>query len=155
MPKHKRTQVDIVELSTLIRNSFIGIGVILVLACHNLTMGGVSLSISLSGYIYSNIKGLPTVIKVQNFDKNSTISPKPIYTLLAGAFLFSIGIFVYGYASPKVQVSKHTLTFSDMYGVGINISEIDAITFLHEIPNLKRRVNGFSSGSIKKGTLLT
>ena len=42
-----------------------------------------------------------------------------------------------------------------MYGVGINISEIDAITFLHEIPNLKRRVNGFSSESIKKGTLLT
>ena len=74
------------------------------------------------------LRGLPTVIKVQNFDENSTISPKPIYALLAGVFLFSIGVFVYGYASPKVQVSKHALTFSDMYGVDINISEIDAIT---------------------------
>ena len=51
MPKHKRTQVDIVALSSLIQNSFIGIGVILVLACLNLTMDGVSLSISPSGYI--------------------------------------------------------------------------------------------------------
>ena len=99
--------------------------------------------------------GLLKMVKVQKFDKNNTINPKPIYTLLTGAFLFSIGIFVFGYASPKVQVSKHTLTFSNMYGVDINISEIDAITFLHEILNLKRRVNSCSSGSIKKGTLLT
>ncbi len=88
MPKHKRTQVDIVELSTLIRNSFIGIGVILVLACHNLTMGGVSLSISLSGYIYSNIKGLPTVIKVQKFDKNNTITLSQFILCLRVHFCF-------------------------------------------------------------------
>ncbi|MBZ0242865.1 MAG: DUF3784 domain-containing protein [Bacteroidales bacterium] len=153
MSDDKKKNVDIVGLSTYMRNSLIIIGLSIIAGYYLFKWIGFTVIADSMILIATLIGVLIMVINAQRFDKNKdkTKRAKLTYIILGLVAVFVIGLLTYGYLPTKVNVSDNMIKFSGMYGFEMSISDIDKVEFSDKIPNIKTRTNGFSSGAVKKG----
>lgn len=153
MSEDKKKNVDIVGLSTFMRNSLIIIGLSIIAGYFLFKWIGFSVIADSMILIVTLIGVLIMVINAQRFDKNKnkTKRTKLTYIILGLVAVFVIGLFTYGYSPTRVDVSNNMIKFSGMYGFEMNVSDIDNVELSEMIPNIKTRTNGFSSGVVKKG----
>lgn len=154
MSKEKKKNVDVEGLSTFMRNVFILIGLTIIFGYYILTFFGFNAvaNIIVPFVIVSGV----TVIAIyaQRFDhnKNKAKRTKLTYLILGIVLLFVIGSSALGYIPSKTTFTENTVEFSGMYGFDLEISNIEDIELADEIPLIMTRTNGFSLGSVKKGT---
>ncbi|HNW56473.1 MAG TPA: DUF3784 domain-containing protein [Bacteroidales bacterium] len=153
MSDDKKKNVDIIGLSTYMRNSLIIIGLSIIAGYYLFKWIGFTVIADSMILIATLIGVLIMVINAQRFDKNKdkTKRAKLTYIILGLVAVFVIGLLTYGYLPTKVNVSDNMIKFSGMYGFETSISDIDKVELSDKIPHIKTRTNGFSSGLVKKG----
>ncbi len=153
MSEDKKKNVDIVGLSTYMRNSLIIIGLSIIAGYYLFKWIGFAVIAESMILIVTLIGVLIMVINAQRFDKNKdkAKSVKLTYLILGLVAVFVIGLFTYGYLPSKAVISDNKIKFSGMYGIELNVSDIEYVELLDMIPKIKTRTNGFSSGLVKKG----
>lgn len=153
MSDDKKKNVDIVGLSTYMRNSLIIIGLSIIAGYYLFKWIGFAVIADSMILIVTLIGVLIMVINAQRFDKNKdkTKRAKLTYIILGLVAVFVIGLFTYGYSPSKVDISNNMIKLSGMYGFEMNVSELDNVELSDLIPDIKTRTNGFSSGDVKKG----
>ena len=153
MSEDKKKNVDIVGLSTYMRNSLIIIGLSIIAGFYLFKWIGFTVIADSMILIATLIGVLIMVINAQRFDKNKdkTKRAKWTYVVLGLVTAFVIGLLTYGFLPTKADISDNMIKFSGMYGFEINVSDIDNIELSDKIPNIETRTNGFSSGEVKKG----
>ncbi len=151
LPKDKKKNVDIDGLSTFMRNGLISIGLTIIIGYFLFKWIGFTM-IANSMILIVPIVGVTIlVINAQRFDHNKGKKTKLTYVILGIVITFVIGIITYGFIPSKTLFSIDSVRFSGMYGFEINISEIDSVNLVDNIPTIKLRTNGFSFGVVKKG----
>jgi uncharacterized membrane protein SirB2 len=153
MSKDKKKNVDIVGLSTFMRNSLIIIGLSIIVGYYLFKWIGFTTIANSMILIVTLIGVIIMVINAQGFDQNKykTKRTKITYFILGLVVVFVIGLFTYGYLPSKAVISDNIIKISGMYGFEMNVSDIDNVELSDLIPNIKTRTNGFSSGVVKKG----
>jgi hypothetical protein len=153
MSDDKKKNVDIVGLSTYMRNSLIIIGLSIIAGYYLFKWIGFAVIADSMILIVTLIGVLIMVINAQRFDKNKdkTKRAKLTYIILGLVAVFVIGLFTYGYSPSKADISNNMIKLSGMYGLEMNVSELDNVELVDMIPDIKTRTNGFSSGEVKKG----
>lgn len=153
MPEDKKKNVDIVGLSTYMRNGFVIIGLSIIVGYYLFKwIGFTVIAESIIGIVI--LPGvLIVVINSQRFDKNKDKAKraKLTYSFLGLVAVCVIGLFIYGYSPSKVDISNSRIKFSGIYGFEMNVSDIDGVELSDDLPEIKMRTNGFSSGAIRKG----
>jgi len=153
MPEDKKKNVDIEGLSTFIRNG---------LAITGLTIIGSYFVFKWLGFttvanliiVIVTLAGVTTIaVKAQRFDHNK--SKSKLYILVLGAAIIFVASFLtYGFIPTKVIYDNNSVRFSGMYGFTVNSNEIASVKLVNVIPEIKLRTNGFSVGSVNKGTFI-
>jgi hypothetical protein len=153
MSEDKKKNVDIVGLSTYMRNSLIIIGLSIIAGYYLFKWIGFAVIADAMILIVTLIGVLVMVINAQRFDKNKDKAKrvKLTYVILGLVAVFVIGLFTYGYLPSKAVISDNKIKFSGMYGIELNVTDIEYVELLDMIPDVKTRTNGFSSGLVKKG----
>lgn len=150
MPKDKKKNVDIDGLSTLMRNGLIIIGLLIIIGYYVLKWIGFSqfANFSILIVIFGGI--LILAIKARKFNHNK--KTKQNYLVSGIAIVFVLGLVFYGFSPTKTIINKESIKFTGMYGFEMKIQEVESIELVNEIPSVKIRTNGFSLGSVNKGT---
>lgn len=152
LPEEKKKKVDIRALSTLMRNSLVGMGVLVVLVGFGLiylgltswAFGMVSL-IVLAGTVLM-------VLRAQKFDGNfSTNSPRAIVWTLSIITVLVALLLAAGAQPPKFILDQRNLKITGIYGATIAVAAIQKAELMDQIPPLQMRTNGYAMGSIAKG----
>jgi hypothetical protein len=153
MPKDKKKNVDIVGLSTFMRNSLIIIGLSIIVGYYLFKWIGFTTIANSMILIVTLIGVTIMVINAQRFDhsKNKTNKTKLTYYILGFVTAFVIGLITYGYVPSRAVISNDTIRLTGMYGLEMSASEIDNIELTDIIPTIKMRTNGFSFGVVNKG----
>lgn len=153
LPKDKKKNVDIVGLSTFMRNSLIIIGLSIIVGYYLFKWIGFTTIANSMILIVTLIGVTIMVINAQRFDhnKNKTKKTKLTYYILGFVIAFVIGLITYGYVPSKAVISNNTIRLTGMYGFEMSASEIDNIELTDIIPTIKMRTNGFSFGVVNKG----
>ncbi len=158
MSEEKKKNVDIVGLSTSMRDGLIAIGLIIIFGYYIFKwLGFISIANAIMPFVI--FVGIPfLVIEVQKFDHNKTkkinsshLILKSVILLHLLAFLFAIGLITYGFIPSKATYDNDTIRFSGMHGFELSIDEIESIELSDKLPEIKMRTNGFSLGKINKG----
>lgn len=74
---------------------------------------------------------------------------KKIFTIAIVAIAF--GMLAYGMIPSKAVIEGGLVKFSGMYGVELNLSEIETVQLIDQIPKVNSRTNGLSLLGVKKG----
>ncbi|MCR9154231.1 MAG: DUF3784 domain-containing protein [Bacteroidetes bacterium] len=75
-----------------------------------------------------------------------------IAAIVLGLTLLGVGgLFFYGYQENQIRVEEDRLVISGMYGLEMEGDQIESLELIEELPALSIRINGFSTGRIKKG----
>jgi hypothetical protein len=151
MSEDKKKNVDIKGLSNYLRNGLIVIGLTTIFGYFLLKWIGFSL-LAHSMILVVPITGIAIlVIRAQKFDHNKAKKTKLTALIFVLVVLFVIGLMTYGLIPAKAHFDSDTVRFSGMYGLKMNISDIEQVELAYEIPAIKMRTNGFSFGTVKKG----
>jgi hypothetical protein len=92
------------------------------------------------------------MINASKFDHNRTKKTNLTYLIPVFIFVLVSGLIIYGYMPSKPVFADDAIRFTGMYGFEINIAEIENVALTDKLPKINMRTNGFSFGSIKKGT---
>jgi Co/Zn/Cd efflux system component len=152
MSKDKKKNVDIEGLSTFTRNGFIAIGLTIIIGYYLFKWIGLTMIANSMILIVTLIGVIILVINAQRFDHNKNKKTKLTYFILGLVILFVIGLITYGFIPSKTFYNDETIRFSGMYGFETKITEIENVELTDKLPKINLRTNGFSFGSIKKGT---
>jgi len=150
MSKEKKKNVDIAELSVFMKKGFIILGTaIIVLSIfakiiHKVFIFPIMLPVMLAGVAV-------IVIKAQKYDHNKGRHKIINYIFLGVVFIFVIGMMSRHYVSTKEIFDGERITFTGSYGFDLNISDIETIELVDEIPEIKIRTYGISTGYINRG----
>jgi hypothetical protein len=156
MPKREKAKVDIAGLSSLMRNMFVFIGILIVIAPMFFNWLGLKgfAEASVLIVIFGGI--LILFIKAQKYNNNSVtklIKAKRVLTfiVIALATFGSLGMIIYGNLPSKIYLTENQLIISGMYSINISIDEIQHIEFVSKTPVDFKRTNGFHYGNTMKG----
>lgn len=153
MPQYEKENVDIDGLSTFMRTGFIIIGLTMIIGYYLFKSIGFIAIANLVAPIVILIGVTIMVIYAQRFyhGMNSGKKTTQKYLVVGVVLVFVIGSTAYGYIPSKTNISDNTIQFTGMYGFDLNVSDIENIELANEIPEINRRTNGYSLGSVKKG----
>jgi hypothetical protein len=151
MPKDKKKNVDIDGLSTFMRNGLITIGLSIIIGYYLFKWIGFTMIANSMIPIVTLVGVTILVINAQRFDNNKNKKTKLTYFILGLVILFVIGLITYGLIPSNTIFNNDTIRFSGMYGLKINITEIENVELTNKIPTINLRTNGFSFGAINKG----
>jgi hypothetical protein len=77
---------------------------------------------------------------------------QPIFWSVLIITIVSAGaLFYYGIKAPEVLVDVNQIKIKGMYGITINVKDINQIDTISELPKIKLRSNGFAFGKTLKG----
>ncbi|WP_339715494.1 DUF3784 domain-containing protein [uncultured Kriegella sp.] len=83
--------------------------------------------------------------------KSSRTQLKVGMAILIGTLVFVGAIFYLGYQEDEIIFDKNQITLEGFYGEEIDPSEIQSVKVIEQLPEIKKRTNGFSSGTVHKG----
>lgn len=155
MPRDEKKNVDIQGYSTLFRDCFILIGLVIIVGNFIFQWLGMHL---LSEWIagISIVSILPyLLIKGQKFNNNSSEkvkrNPRFILSIYGVIVTIMIAFLLYGYNNTKVNFKNEELKIFGFYGIELPYQSIDKVELLSEIPKIELKTNGFSLGCVMKG----
>lgn len=152
MPKGQKEKVDIEGLSSLMKNSFIVIGVTIIVSCYFFKWIGLPVIATMT--ILISILGgvIIMIVKSRKFypDKLNNKS-KGVYVVLAIVFLSVFGMIYHDSRPTEIVISKKSVFVKGAYGLELPIKDIQEVKLIEKIPAITLRTNGFGLGSIKKG----
>lgn len=151
MPKDIKKNVDIEGLSTYLRNGFIVIGLTIIVGYFLFKWIGFTMIANSMIPIVTLVGVTILVINSQRFDHNKEKKTKQTFIVLGLVLVIVIGQITYGFIPSKISFNNDSVRFSGMYGLEVNISDIDNIELTDNIPAIKMRTNGFSFGTVNKG----
>lgn len=151
MTEEQQKNVDIDGLSTLMRNGFIVMGVLVATLPFIFNLLGWKSLVDSS--IPIGILGvLPVIlIKAQNYDHNASASKKKVFvivSILVGVGLFVAVLITTGVKPPQVELNDRFISISGMYGIHERVMEME---LLPTIPKITKKTNGFNYGEVLKG----
>lgn len=151
MSDEQRQNVDVEGLSTLMRNSFIVMGLIVaVLPYIFLFLGWKSLADS--SILIGVFAVLPfLLIRAQKYDHNSSNQKKKVFIIvfiLVGVGLAVTLLITSGIKAPQIELKNNIISVSGMYGITEQIHQIELIP---ELPKINKKTNGFNFGEVRKG----
>jgi len=152
MPKDKKKNVNIEGLSSFMRNGLIAIGLSIIIGYYFFKWIGLIMIANSMIFIVTLVGATILVINAQRFDHNRNKKTKRTYFIPGLVILFVTGLITYGFIPSKTIFNDKTIRFSGMYGFETKITEIENVELTDNLPLIKLRTNGFSFGSIKKGT---
>jgi len=152
MSKEQKVNVDILGLSTFMRNVLIVIGLIIIAGNFLLRLLEFPMIASLLTFIVPFV-GIPfLIVKAQKFDHNKQGSKsKMTYFVLGFVVLFAAGLLYFGTTPAKIEINGESIHITGMYGIELTGSDIQKITMREKLPSIIMRTNGFSFGSSNKG----
>lgn len=65
--------------------------------------------------------------------------------------LLSIGFICYGTIPPRIKTTSEQVKITGMYGIKINVGDIEKVILSDEIPKILARTNGLGMEPIRKG----
>ncbi|WP_187177689.1 PH domain-containing protein [Algoriphagus sp. AK58] len=74
---------------------------------------------------------------------------RKIFTIAILTFAF--GLVAYGLIPGKTVITGDVVKFTGMYGIELNLSDIEQVQLINKIPKIKSRTNGLSAFGVKKG----
>ncbi|TMM57543.1 hypothetical protein FEE95_13775 [Maribacter algarum] len=93
-----------------------------------------------------------------SFENYNNLNPKQkrlIFYVLVGVMIFAIGAVGLGFTDNELIIEDGQLEITGQYGEAIPLADIQLIELTEKRPSLRRRINGFSFGSRKKGFFRT
>ena len=152
MTKEQKEKVDIVGLSSFMKNGLIIIGLSIIIGYYFFNLIKFPL-IANSMVTISGLGGIIIlVIKAQKFDKNKSKAKQySTYIILGIVSLFIFGSLYYGTQPSEITIDNESFHIKGMYGFELKNSEIQTALLIENIPAILLRTNGFSFGTIKKG----
>jgi Domain of unknown function (DUF3784) len=152
MPKDKKKNVDIEGLSIFMHNGLILMGLSIIIGYYFFQWVGFTV-IANSMILISTLVGtVILVINAQRFDHNKQRKAKLAYFILGVIIVFVLGLNTYGLIPTKTILDNDTIRFTGMYGFDMRISDITNVELATKIPAIILRTNGYSFGTILKGT---
>ncbi|MBC7125112.1 MAG: DUF3784 domain-containing protein [Bacteroidales bacterium] len=153
MPRDKKKNVDIEGLSTLIRNGLAITGLTIIGSYFVFKWLGFTTVANLMIVIVT-LAGVTTIaVKAQRFDHNKSKSKLHIL-VLGAAIIFIASLLTYGFIPTRVIFDSNSVRFSGMYSFTVNSNEIASVELFNANLKIKLRTNGFSVGSVNKGTFI-
>ncbi|WP_026690483.1 hypothetical protein [Alteribacter aurantiacus] len=73
------------------------------------------------------------------------------FVVTIGVLLFAAWIYVAGEQTPVFIVTDETVTVTGLHGVEWEIAELTDVQLVEELPPIRSRIAGFSSGETRKG----
>ncbi|WOK06963.1 DUF3784 domain-containing protein [Imperialibacter roseus] len=150
MPEDKRKNVDVDGLSSMIRNHFITMGLVLVVGAYLFLWLGWK-NVADSWPIVSIMCILPfTLIQAQRFDHNKT-SPTKLLSIAAFVVIFTFGTFFFLHLSiqpPEFAIDGNQLQISGLFGTTVTIENAN---LNDAIGKIELKTNGFHMGEVYKG----
>lgn len=92
---------------------------------------------------------------VKNYQSLNPKHRKIIFYALISVLIFAIGTVGFGYTENELILDNGQLEITGLYGEKIPVSDIQLIELTNKRPSLRKRINGFSMGSRKKGFFRT
>jgi hypothetical protein len=153
MSEEEKQNVDILGLSTLLRNGFILIALVNILVYFTFYFLKLKFYAD-SSLIFTLFGGIIIIVIQSNkYDKNKKSKQKNkfVVILLSALTIGASVLFYYGTASSEVIFSDNSFEITKMYGVERNYSDIKNIVLLDTMPEIIIKTNGFNLGNITKG----
>lgn len=152
MTKEQKGNVDIESLSSLMKNSFIAIGLTIIVGSYFFNWIGFPLiaSFVIIGSILGGV--IIMIVKSRKFYKDqSNKNWKSVYVILGIAILFVFGMLYHDSRPVEMIISRKSVIIGGAYGVELSVEDIQEVKLVEKIPAITLRMNGFSFGPIKKG----
>lgn len=153
MSAEKQKNVDIEGLSSFMKRSMITLGITLIVSYYFFMLIGFPILANSMMLVVTLLGTSAMTIKAQKFDHNEGKAQRTIliYFLLGFVIVGVATLIGYGMMPSKMEIGNDSVHFSGMYGFTVEVSEIESIELLHEYPDVAKRTNGFSFGTVKKG----
>ncbi|ERM84294.1 hypothetical protein P872_14710 [Rhodonellum psychrophilum GCM71 = DSM 17998] len=153
MSQKQKEKVDIVRLSTFMRNGFVVMGLLVIFGYLALKLIGkhALLGYFIPGVILTGVIFL--VFKAKKFDQNEGNMVKSKLKNLIGIIVITLVavMIVYGVIPSKFELSDDRVIFSGMYGTEIEKFNVETVSLINKMPPIKARTNGLGLGPIRKG----
>lgn len=146
MSKEKKKNVDIEGLSTFMRNSFIAIGLTIIIGYYLFKWIGliVIAHLMIPIAIFGGVAII--LIGTRKFDHNENKGTKLAYFISGLTFILIFIVVIWsstdGLIPSKVTYSNDTINFSGKYGFELNAAEIESVELSDTIPTIRLRTNG-------------
>ena len=150
MSYEKKKNVDIAGLSAFMKRVSVILGItiislsIVAKVTHNTVIFSIIIPLMFTGIVVM-------VIMAQRYDHNGRKHKITNYIILGAVFIFTIGMTARHYLPAKEIFDGEKVTYTGSYGFDLSISDIETIEMVDEIPKIKIRTNGVSTGYIRKG----
>lgn len=155
MSAEQKEKVDIDGLSTMMRNSFIVIGILLAISDPVLSLIGLKQHatmalplIILSGTFFILIRAQTFKGKFQNQGRKNTTRTVIISIVLVVIAFITFGFLYYGTRKPDFKIAKKQITISGLYGM---TTQVESVEIIESLPQINMKTNGFNFGSVRKG----
>lgn len=160
LSEERKRKIDIDGLSTFMRNGLIAIGLSMIAGYYLFNWIGLIMIANLMIVFVPLLGAIILVIGAQRFDpsnyaianKDKKKKTKLTYFILGFVTVSVIGLITYGLIPSKAIFNDGSVRFTGIYGFDLKISDIESIELADRIPTIKLRTNGFSLGTINKGT---
>jgi len=153
MSAEEKQNVDIIGLSTVLRNGFILIALANLVVYFTLYFLNFQF-IADSSLIFTIFGGIIILIlKSNKYDTNKNSRRKNNFVVIFLS-ITAIGIsalFYYGTATSEIIFKDNEFEITKMYGIERNYSDIYNIELLDTMPDIIMKTNGFNLGDITKG----
>ena len=156
MSARDKAKVDIDGLSTMMRNTFIILGVLVALSYPLMALFVLEQHV-LGAVITISIFGCFIMVLLAQTFKDRTQKSKKIKTvrIVFIAFIFIalatliFGFLWYGTKAPDISISSNKISVTGLYATSVKVKSIELVD---SIPKILLRTNGFSYGGILKGS---
>lgn len=155
MSPEKKRKVDIIGLSTFMRDSFIVMGVMVMLIhpfVYLLGMSehsiGVVIATILIGTFAMAIYGQRFKHRLMNEKSKKPHRMVGISLIFGAITIMTLGFLYYGTRPPKIDINNKQIAISGLYGLA---EQVERIELIDELPRVILKTNGFNYGSILKG----
>jgi hypothetical protein len=153
MSQKQKDNVDIEGLSTFMRNGFVVMGLVVIFGSYALKSSGQDalLDYFIPGVIFIGVVFL--VIKAKKFDqKDGNMVKVKLKNVIGIVVIALVAVMIgYGVIPSKFKVSDDRISFSGKYGTEVKVSDLESVTLINKMPDIKARTNGLGLGPIRKG----
>ena len=147
----ERKFIDIKGLSSFMCFSFVGMGIVSLLAFYiclglgHADWAGLSLLLPLAYIPF-------LIVKANKFDHNPSKRSRKYVVSISIFAIILVGFFMlYAILPAQVRVKQGEIVFTGMFGTSKPVESFSNIRISYTLPEISRRLNGLSVGGINKG----
>lgn len=102
--------------------------------------------------VYPILAYLYFILKTRRYNgPNQQGQVKWASAILVLVLIGLIGLFTYGYQESKLGFQEDLLIIEGMYGIELRSDQIESVSLVDDLPAISHRMNGFSTGEVRRG----